>query len=385
MVRFSSGVIAPLGRTPPGFSDRSATDAGVGGFTAIGLSIQAKRAEALTSASLPADDLAATREVLLDTPSWVSCWDRPCRPVSVRSLSVDPETNPETNPEARSVAHAAVEPPVAMTIAGSDSGGGAGIQADLKTFAVLGVFGTFAITAVTAQNTKTVAAAYPLDPDLVSSQVLTVLDDFAVAAVKTGMMATSGIISAVADLADAGRLPNLVVDPVLVSTTGSKLFDDAAIHTYMDRLFRRATVVTPNAREARLLADVDIRGLDDMIDAARKIAKAGPETVVVKGGHMDDEMSSDVVLSHGELTILQSKRIDTPNDHGTGCTLSSATAAYLAIGDPVLDALVKAKAFVTRAIAGAVDWRLGGGHGPLDQVGWNTPDDLSDDVIITTP
>jgi hydroxymethylpyrimidine/phosphomethylpyrimidine kinase len=257
-----------------------------------------------------------------------------------------------------------------MTIAGSDSGGGAGLQADLKTFAALGVFGTSAITAVTAQNTATVAASFSIEPEFVRLQVETVLDDLPVRSVKTGMLATSGIVGVVADLARQGMLPNLVVDPVLVSTSGRQLLDDDAIPVYIDRLFPFTEVVTPNLREARLLAGMAISDVDGMVLAARRIAEFGCATVIVKGGHLEGRSSPDVVLTGGEVTLLEAQRVPTENDHGTGCTLSAATAAFLARGVPVIEALASAKEFVTTAIAGSAGWHLGSGHGPLDHFGW---------------
>jgi hydroxymethylpyrimidine/phosphomethylpyrimidine kinase len=273
-----------------------------------------------------------------------------------------------------SVRSALVDPPIALTIAGSDSGGGAGLQADLKTLAALGVFATSAITAVTAQNTATVVASLPMSPDLVTLQVETVLEDLAVRAVKTGMLATSGIVRAVAELAEAGRLPNLVVDPVLVSTSGRQLLDDDAIPVYLERLLPCAVVVTPNLREARLLAGMPITDTDGMVEAAQKIASLGPRTVVVKGGHLGGDRSPDVVVTGGVVEMLEQVRIPTTNDHGTGCTLSAGIAAYLARGETVSDAIVRAKEFVTRAISGSVSWELGSGHGPLDQLGWTSTD-----------
>lgn len=265
-----------------------------------------------------------------------------------------------------------VDPRIALTIAGSDSGGGAGLQADLKTFAALGVFGTCAVTAVTAQNTTAVVASVPMAPEMVRLQVETVLSDLPVLAVKTGMLATSAIVATVADLAESGRLPNLVVDPVLVSTTGRRLLDEDAIPVYMQRLLPCALVVTPNLREARLLAGMSITDTEGMVAAARKIAEAGPETVVVKGGHLGGEASPDVVLSGGELTVLEGARIPTANDHGTGCTLSAAIAAFLARGETVPVAVERAKQYVARAISGASAWKLGSGHGPLDHFGWSS-------------
>jgi hydroxymethylpyrimidine kinase/phosphomethylpyrimidine kinase len=267
-----------------------------------------------------------------------------------------------------------VDPPIALTIAGSDSGGGAGLQADLKTFAALGVFGTTAVTAVTAQNTTSVVASVPMDPELVTLQVETVLSDLPVRAVKTGMLANSAIVIAVSELAEGGRLPNLVVDPVLVSTTGQRLLDEDAIPVYLERLLPCAQVVTPNLREACLLASMPITDTEGMVEAARKIAACGPRTVVVKGGHLGGEESPDVVLFGGEVRILQGTRIPTANDHGTGCTLSAAIAAFLARGETVPVAIERAKQFVARAISGASSWKLGSGHGPLDHFGWSARD-----------
>ncbi len=266
-----------------------------------------------------------------------------------------------------------MDPRIALTIAGSDSGGGAGLQADLKTFAALGVFGTSAVTAITAQNTTSVVASMPMPPEMVKLQVETVLSDLPVKAVKTGMLATSAIVGAVADLAESGRLPNLVVDPVLVSTTGRRLLDEDAIPVYMQRLLPCAVVVTPNLREARLLAEMPISDTQGMIDAARKIAQAGPKTVVVKGGHLGGDESPDIILTggpDGEVTVLEGSRIPTANDHGTGCTLSAAIAAYLARGESVPASVERAKEYVARAISGASSWKLGSGHGPLDHFGW---------------
>ncbi|MGO9341583.1 MAG: bifunctional hydroxymethylpyrimidine kinase/phosphomethylpyrimidine kinase [Acidimicrobiales bacterium] len=264
-----------------------------------------------------------------------------------------------------------MDPRIALTIAGSDSGGGAGLQADLKTFAALGVFGTSAVTAITAQNTTSVVASMPIPPEMVKLQVETVLSDLPVLAVKTGMLATSAIVGAVADMAESGRLPNLVVDPVLVSTTGRRLLEDDAIPVYKQRLLPRAVVVTPNLREARLLAEMPISDTQGMIDAAWKIAEAGPQTVVVKGGHLGGDESPDILLTNGEVTVLQGARIPTANDHGTGCTMSAAIAAFLARGESVPVAVERAKEYVARAISGASSWKLGSGHGPLDHFGWD--------------
>jgi hydroxymethylpyrimidine/phosphomethylpyrimidine kinase len=254
--------------------------------------------------------------------------------------------------------------PVALTIAGSDSGGGAGIQADLKTFAMHGVFGTCAITALTAQNTEKVRAVRPVEPDFVAEQLSAVFDDLPVAAVKTGMLATAETVHLVASW--ARRLPRLVVDPVLVSSSGDSLFDGAARRAYLEELFPVATVVTPNSREAGVLVGRPVSTIDDAIAAAHELGATGPSWVVVKGGHLDGGGEAvDVVWHDGEVEILRAPWVDTANNHGTGCTFAAATAARLARGDEVDVALRGAKSYVHRALRGSADWRLGAGHGPL--------------------
>ncbi len=267
-------------------------------------------------------------------------------------------------------------PPVALTIAGSDSGGGAGAQADLKTFAAHRVHGTSALTAVTAQNTAEVRGVVALDPAFVRRQIETVLDDFDVRAVKTGMLANEGIVNVVAALADAGALPRLVVDPVLVSSSGHRLMEDAGVDAYLARLLPHALVVTPNLREAAVLGATTVEALEADVDArievAEKIRAAGATWVVVKGGHLS--RSADDVVAGPEgvgVVVLAGERVATGNDHGTGCSLSAAIAAHLACGLDVLAAVEAAKAFVARALAGAAPWRLGAGHGPLDHFGWS--------------
>jgi hydroxymethylpyrimidine/phosphomethylpyrimidine kinase len=257
-----------------------------------------------------------------------------------------------------------MNPPVALTIAGSDSGGGAGIQADLKTFAVHGVFGTCAITALTAQNTAKVRAVQPVEPDFVAEQLAAVLDDLPVAAVKTGMLATTEIVRLVARW--GRKLPRLVVDPVLVSSAGDSLFDGAARQAYLEELFPLATVVTPNSREAGVLVGRQVSTIDDAIAAAHELGAAGPSWVVVKGGHLEgDGEAVDVVWHEGRVELLRGPWVDTANNHGTGCTFAAATAARLARGDDVGAALKGAKSYVHRALSGSAGWRLGAGHGPL--------------------
>jgi hydroxymethylpyrimidine kinase/phosphomethylpyrimidine kinase len=264
-------------------------------------------------------------------------------------------------------------PPTALTIAGSDSGGGAGAQADLKTFAALRVHGTSALTAVTAQNTTGVRGVVALEPAFVRLQVETVLDDFEVASVKTGMLANGGIVAEVACLAEQGRLPSLVVDPVLVSSTGHPLLEPEGIDAYVERLLPRALVATPNLREAAVLGSTSVEALvslDARVAVAQAIRERGARWVVVKGGHLTDS-ADDVVVGPGGVTVLPSARVETGNDHGTGCSLSAAIAARLARGDEVLDAITAAKDFVHGALAGGADWRLGAGHGPVDHFGWS--------------
>ena len=266
-----------------------------------------------------------------------------------------------------------MDPVVALTIAGSDSGGGAGIQADLKTFAALGVFGTSALTALTAQNTRGVTGVLPVPPDFVVAQVEAVLDDLPVRAVKTGMLGTAAVVHAVADLAAAGRLPHLVVDPVMVASSGSRLLDADAERTYVQALLPHADVLTPNLAEAQVLLASTISTLAEQREAARALAALGPRVVVVKGGHavadaLDDAV--DVVWDGQSMTELRAARVDTRNDHGTGCTFAAAVAAGLAQGRDVGEALQGAKGFVARAVRGGAPWRLGAGHGPVDHFGW---------------
>ena len=226
-----------------------------------------------------------------------------------------------------------------MTIAGSDSGGGAGLQADLKTFAAHGVHGTSALTAMTAQNTAEVRGVVALEPDFVRLQIETVLDDFDVRSVKTGMLANRGIVDVVADLAAAGRLPGLVVDPVLVSSSGQALMAPDGLAAYLERLLPHALVVTPNLREAAALTGIDVGELmsvEAMTEAAEQIRARGVRYVVVKGGHLTDA-AHDVVAGPEGITVLEAVRVVTGNDHGTGCSLSAAIAAHLARGDDVLD------------------------------------------------
>jgi hydroxymethylpyrimidine/phosphomethylpyrimidine kinase len=263
-------------------------------------------------------------------------------------------------------------PPVALTIAGSDSGGGAGIQADLKMFSALGVFGTTVVTAVTAQNTRRVAAVDVLDVGTVAAQLDAVLDDLRPAAAKTGMLAVAETVHLVADRAEAGMLPPLVVDPVMVASSGDRLLDADAEAAYLDRLLKHALVVTPNLSEASVFVDRDLHTTADMAAAAAELAEVGPEWVVVTGGHLDGD-AVDVVheRSSGRTVQLRAPRVETRNVHGTGCSFAAAITAGLARGVGPEPAIEAAKRAVARAIAGAADWRLGAGHGPIDHFGWS--------------
>jgi hydroxymethylpyrimidine/phosphomethylpyrimidine kinase len=257
-----------------------------------------------------------------------------------------------------------MNPVVALTIAGSDSGGGAGIQADLKTFAAHRVFGTSVITALTAQNTLGVAGISAVDPGFVGAQLDAVLADLPVAAVKTGMLATPETVALLASYAP--RLPGLVVDPVLVASSGDRLFTRDAERAYLDLLFPHAAVVTPNLREASVLLGRDVLDVDDAVKAAEDLAATGPKCVVVKGGHLRGSRDAvDVVCAGGTVELLRAPWIDTANNHGTGCTFAAATAARLALGQSVAEALAGAKQYVHAALTVSSAWRLGGGHGPL--------------------
>ncbi|HET6790277.1 MAG TPA: bifunctional hydroxymethylpyrimidine kinase/phosphomethylpyrimidine kinase [Actinomycetota bacterium] len=254
----------------------------------------------------------------------------------------------------------------ALTIAGSDSGGGAGIQADLKTFSALGVFGMTAITAVTIQNTKGVAGFEELSPTTVAEQIRAVAGDIGVDAVKTGMLASAAIVEAVAESAAEISLPNIVVDPVFVSKHGHPLLADDAVDALRRSILPLATLVTPNLAEAAGLAGFEVVTRDDMRRAATTILALGPRAVLVKGGHLEGDRATDLFVSGEREEWLEADRIDTPHTHGTGCTLSSAITAHLARGASLADAVREGKVFVTEAIRHALP--LGDGIGPVDQL-----------------
>lgn len=257
-----------------------------------------------------------------------------------------------------------MQPAIALTIAGSDSGGGAGIQADLRTFTCHQVHGTSAITCVTAQNTVGVTAVVALDPTMVAAQIEAVIGDIGVQAVKTGMLLNREIMATVLEFATAGKLPNFVLDPVMVSRTGVQLIDDGAIAFLRDQLIPHAQVLTPNRYEAQILSGLEINNLATMQQAAEKIYRLGCPQVLVKGGGMTGELQGvDVWFDGDRLEILTTELIATQHTHGTGCTLSAATTAHLALGNQPFAAVKMAKNYVTNALKYSL--AIGQGTGPL--------------------
>jgi hydroxymethylpyrimidine/phosphomethylpyrimidine kinase len=252
--------------------------------------------------------------------------------------------------------------PVALTIAGSDSGGGAGIQADLKTFAALGVHGTSAITAITAQNTTGVTDILELPVELVRKQIAAVVDDIGVQAAKTGMLFSAAIVGVVADAVREHGLRLLVVDPVMVAKGGARLLRDDAIEALRDQLIPLAAVVTPNLPEAEVLLGRHIASLDERKQAARDLVAMGASAAVVKGGHAED--ATDVYFDGSRMVELRAERIDTVNTHGSGCVFSAAITAWLARGADPLRATSGARTFITGAIANSLE--IGHGHGPVN-------------------
>ncbi|MEA3375144.1 MAG: bifunctional hydroxymethylpyrimidine kinase/phosphomethylpyrimidine kinase [Chloroflexota bacterium] len=254
-----------------------------------------------------------------------------------------------------------------LTIAGSDSGGGAGIQADLKAFAARGVYGMTALTAITAQNTVGVQGVFELPADFVGQQIDSVMSDIGADAWKTGMLSNADIICVLADRARRYRVERLVVDPVMVAKSGDPLLRQEARQTLIDELVPLAYLTTPNHHEAQVLTGLEIETVADMREAARAIHALGAQNVVVKGGHLPAAASAiDVLYDGRELTEFDAPRVDTRNTHGTGCTYASSIAAELAKGHSVRDAVATAKAYLTAALQAAVDLDIGEGHGPID-------------------
>lgn len=256
--------------------------------------------------------------------------------------------------------------PKAMTIAGSDSGAGAGIQADLKTFAAFGVYGTSVVTAVTAQSTRGVFAIAEVPEEVVIAQIDVTIEDIGATAAKTGMLSSASIVDCVADRMEAWG-PRLVVDPVMVAKSGDHLLQPAAVTAMKRDLLPLAEVVTPNVPEAEVLSGRSISTLDDAREAAKAIAALGPKIVVVKGGHLPGE-PVDLVWDGSAFHELSADRIDTPNTHGTGCTFSAAITAGLAKGQDPLEAIAEAKRYLTEAIRHS--YAIGDGHSPVHHF-WN--------------
>ena len=251
----------------------------------------------------------------------------------------------------------------ALTIAGSDSGGGAGIQADLKTFAALGVHGVCAVTAVTAQNTQGVSTIHVVPADVVGAQIETVAGDIGMTAVKTGMLVNRETVETVTKCVRTLSLPFVVVDPVMVSSSGTRLLEEDAVEALISDLLPVACCVTPNRQEAERLSGCPIRSAEDVRRAARCIVDLGPDAVVITGGHFDGEQVVDVLFDGEEFVTLEGPRLQASTTHGTGCTFSSAVAAFLAQGAPLVEAVRRAKDYVSVAIQRGVD--IGSGHGPV--------------------
>jgi hydroxymethylpyrimidine/phosphomethylpyrimidine kinase len=259
--------------------------------------------------------------------------------------------------------------PAVLTIAGSDSGGGAGIQADLKTFAAFGVYGTSAITAITAQNTLGVARVHELPVEIIEAQIDAVMSDIGADAIKTGMLASAPIVRSVAASIRRHGARNVVVDPVMVAASGDRLLKESAIESYKAELFSVATIVTPNVPEAEALTGMKVKAVADMRAAARAIHKFGPRYVLLKGGHLEGEESVDVLFDGASFKEFRAGRIKTTSTHGTGCTLSSAIASGLAHGRSIEESVAAAKAYVTEAMRRA--FPVGKGRGPLNHLyGW---------------
>ncbi|MGL5771491.1 MAG: bifunctional hydroxymethylpyrimidine kinase/phosphomethylpyrimidine kinase [Bacteroidales bacterium] len=257
--------------------------------------------------------------------------------------------------------------PSALTIAGSDSGGGAGIQADLKTFSALGVYGTSVITAVTAQNTKGVCAIHSLDDKIVEAQADAVLSDIAVDAVKIGMLHSPQIILAVKRILERYKPRHIVLDPVMIATSGDALIEDSCIELIIRELFPLATVITPNTDEATYLTGISIDSVEDMESVGQKLLELGARAVLMKGGHLKGESMHDLlILPQKEAIPYNTTKIVTENTHGTGCTFSSAIAAHLAKGYELERAVSLSKNYITSAIANGADVYVGSGHGPVN-------------------
>lgn len=253
-----------------------------------------------------------------------------------------------------------------LTIAGSDSCGGAGIEADIKTISALGCYASVAITAVTAQNTLGVRSICKVTPDVVADQIAAVMDDLHPQAIKIGMVNDAETIRAIATTLCRYPLPPMIIDPVMVSTSGSRLMEPDALSLFQATLLPLSTLLTPNIPEAELLAGRPIHGLEDMKAAARQIQQMGPKAVLVKGGHGQGREKTDLLLIDGSFHTFSSATISTRNTHGTGCTLSSAIASFVARGQGICEAVASAKAYLYEALRAGADVSVGEGHGPVN-------------------
>ena len=254
-----------------------------------------------------------------------------------------------------------------LTIAGSDSGGGAGIQADLKTISAIGCYGMSVITALTAQNTLGVTGIHPIPPPFAAEQMTAVFSDIGADAVKIGMLYSAELIEVVAEQLEKFGAKNIVLDPVMVAQSGDKLLQDDAIQAIKDHLMPLADVVTPNLPEARVLLGREILGLEEMQTAAESLAAYGCRSILIKGGHLQENKSTDMLYLAEEArwVVLEADRIASRNNHGTGCTLSAAIAAYMAQGCSIEKAVRQAKVYIQNAIRAGAAYTLGKGHGPV--------------------
>ena len=254
-----------------------------------------------------------------------------------------------------------------LTIAGSDSGGGAGIQADIKAISAMGCYAASALTAITVQNTLGVEAVHPIPLDILRGQIDAVLSDIGADAVKIGMLHSSEVVEVVADALQRHQISNVVLDPVMVSTSGHRLIEESAIETLKSRLLPLARVITPNIPEAEILSGKKITSNDDLPAIARELSCGGRMSVLLKAGHLDADTLTDVLYNAEEQTIyhFSSPRISSPNTHGTGCTLSSALAAALAKGLPLTEATRQAKEYLAGALRAGAEYKIGNGHGPV--------------------
>ena len=254
-----------------------------------------------------------------------------------------------------------------LTIAGSDSGGGAGIQADIKTFSALGCYGMSVITALTAQNTQGVTGIYSVEPEFVKSQMDAVLSDIGADAVKIGMLSTPEVIKIVAATMQEYKIKKIVLDPVMVAKSGDKLLQDNAIEAIIEHLFPIASIITPNLSETQILTGLTIMTRDDMLKAGQKLLSLGCKSAIVKGSFFRDDLLPDLFICQDSGHMwLEFDRIDTINNHGTGCTLSSAIAAYMGLGNSVLESVKLAKKYITEAIASGAKYKLGKGKSPVN-------------------